>query len=171
MRRKDREMSSEFGLKVIDKSKYGILSTVDEELPYGIPLSLVRDGSTLYFHSAKQGKKVNIFERNPNVSIVFVGEVNVPEIYTKDELDEMAKDASKTASLISKVFTTEFESAIVTGAVEQVEGEEERIKAMKLICQKYTPSKMQYFDMAIKSGLNSANVYKIDIEEISAKRK
>lgn len=56
MRRKDREMSSEFGLKVIDKSRYGILSTVDEELPYGIPLSIVRDDNTLYFHSAKQGK-------------------------------------------------------------------------------------------------------------------
>lgn len=95
----------------------------------------------------------------------------MPEIYTEAELDEMAKDESKTDSLISRVFTTEFESAIVTGVVEQVKGEKEKIKAMKLICQKYTPSKMHYFDMAIKSGLNSANVYKIDIEEISAKRK
>lgn len=42
---------------------------------------------------------------------------------------------------------------------------------MKLICQKYTPSKMDYFDLAIKWGLKRTKVYKIEIEDIKAKRK
>lgn len=50
MRRKDREMDREFGLKVIDKATYGVLAMVDEGKPYCIPLSIVRDGNTLYFH-------------------------------------------------------------------------------------------------------------------------
>lgn len=42
---------------------------------------------------------------------------------------------------------------------------------MKLICEKYIPTKMDYFDLAIKAGLKRTNVYKIEIEEIKAKRK
>ncbi|ADL07114.1 pyridoxamine 5'-phosphate oxidase family protein [Thermosediminibacter oceani] len=171
MRRKDREMNREFGLKVIDKSIYGVLSMVDEGEPYGIPLSIVRDGNTLYFHSAKDGRKVKILEKNPKVSVVFVGETKIPEIYSNEELDEIAKDESKANALISKVFTTEFESAVVVGKVKLVEDEDEKIKALKLICEKYTPTKMAYFPIAIKAGLNRTNVDSIEIEEITAKRK
>lgn len=172
MRRKDREMTKEFGLEVIDKSKYGVISMIDEDNElYGIPLSIVRDENSLYFHSAMGGKKVEIFEKNPKVSIAFVGETKIPENYTEEELDEIVKDESKAVLLISKVFTTEYESAVVTGKVKLVEDEEEKIKAMRLICEKYTKAKMDYFDMAIKAGLKRTNVYRIDIEEISAKRK
>ncbi len=172
MRRKDREMSIEFGNEVIDKSRCGFISMIDEENePYGIPLSIVRDENTLYFHSATDGRKVKILEKNPNVNVTFVGEVKVPENYTKNELDEIVKDESKAVLLISSVFTTEYESAVVKGKVKLVEDEEEKIKAMKLICEKYTPIKMDYFNMAIKAGLKRTNVYRIEIEEIKAKRK
>jgi len=163
MRRKDREMGKKFGMEVIDKSIYGIISMIDENNePYGIPLSIVRDENILYFHSAMDGK---------NVSVAFIGETKIPENYTKDELDEIAKDESKAALLTSNVFTTEYESAVVKGRVKLVENEEEKIKAMKLICEKYTPAKMDYFNMAIKAGLKRTNVYKIEIEEIKSKRK
>ena len=172
MRRKDREMNREFGMKIIDKSRYGVISMVDEDNePYGIPLSIVRDGDNLYFHSAMEGRKVKIFEKNPNASVVFVGEIKVPENYTKEELDEIVKDESKAVLLISSVFTTEYESAVVKGKVKLVEDKEEKIKAMKLICEKYTPTKMDYFDMAIKAGLKRTNVYSIKIEEFTGKRK
>ena len=172
MRRKDREMSREFGLEVIDKARYGVISMIDEyNEPYGIPLSIVRDKSTLYFHSAMDGRKVKIFEKNPNVSISFIGEIKIPEKYTKGELDEIAKDESKAVLLISSVFTTEYESAVVKGKVRLVEDEEEKIKAMRLICEKYTSTKMDYFDIAVKSGLKRTNIYEVEIEEITAKRK
>lgn len=49
--------------------------------------------------------------------------------------------------------------------------EEEKIKALRLICEKYTPTKMAYFPIAIKAGLKRTNIYSIKIEEITAKRK
>ena len=53
MRRKDREMSAEFGLSVIDKAQFGVLSLVNmENEVYSLPLSIARDGDRLYFHSA-----------------------------------------------------------------------------------------------------------------------
>lgn len=172
MRRKDREMSREFGFEIIDKSKYGVLSMVDENNEaYGIPLSIVREGDILYFHSAMDGSKVKILKKNPKVSIAFVGETKIPENYTKEELDGIIKDESKTTMLISKVFTTEFESAVVAGKAKLVDDDKEKIKALKLICEKYAPNKMDYFTMAIKAGLKRTNVYSISVEEIKAKRK
>ena len=172
MRRKDREMGKDYGFRIIDKSKYGLVSMIDEnDQAYGIPLSIIREENTLYFHSAKDGKKLRIFEKNPNVSIAFIGEVQVPENYTEEELDEIVKDESKVVLLISSVFTTEFESVLVRGKVELLEDEKAKIKAMKLICEKYTPRKMKYFDMAIKAGLKRTNVYKIEIADITSKRK
>ncbi|MCK9443432.1 MAG: pyridoxamine 5'-phosphate oxidase family protein [Tissierellaceae bacterium] len=171
MRREDREMDKEFAVGVIDKSRYGVLSMVDGDMPHGLPLSIVRDGDNLYFHSAMEGQKVDVLAKYPNVSIVFVGEVKVPENYTKEELDEIIKDEEKIPLLTSSVFTTEFESAIVKGKVTLVESKEEQVKAMKLICEKYTPTKMAYFDLAVESGLKRANVYKVKIKEITGKRK
>ena len=114
MRRKDREMSREFGIEVIDRADYGVVSMIDENNePYGIPLSIVRDGGNLYFHSALSGKKVDIFEKGHRVSVSFAGQIKVPEIYSKEELNGIMEDKSAAGVLSSKVFTTEYESSLV----------------------------------------------------------
>jgi len=173
LRRKDREMDKVFAFKVIDNADFGIVSMVAESgIPYGIPLSIVREDNNLYFHSAMSGKKVNILRDNSEVSVTFVGKVKVPDVYIKEELDEIIKDKKNAGNIISsKVFTTEFESTIVFGKVKILEEKEEKIKGLRLICEKYTPSKMEYFPIAIESGLNITNVYKIEIREITGKRK
>ncbi len=172
MRRKDRAMSKEFGLSVIDRARYGVVSVIgDGKVPYSLPLSIVRDGDVLFFHSAQEGTKVELFKNDTDVSVVFVGETHIPGNFSKDQLDEMSKDVSKAVQLISKVFTTEFESAVVTGKVNLVEDRDQKIHALKLICEKYTPDKMDYFPIAIKSGLDKTNIYTINIDKITAKRK
>lgn len=173
MRRKDREMNTEFAKQVIDRSRYSVLSIIDtgSGTPYSIPLSIVRDDEFLYFHSAREGTKVDLFSENNQVKIVFVGEVHVPNLFTTSQLDEMTKDEEKTVQLISSVFTTEFESAIVTGMIQEVLDTDEKIHALKLICRKYTPDKMAYFQQAIKSGEKYTRVYRITMDEVKAKRK
>lgn len=171
MRRKDREMNKEFAFEIIDKSTYGVLSMVDGDEAYSLPLSVVRDGDYLYFHSALEGRKVEVLAKNPNVSIVFVGEINIPENYELGELEEMNKDPKRAIQFISNVFTTEFESAIISGQVEVIISPSEKIHAMRLICEKYTPSKMKYFDTAIDAGIKRTKVYRVKIENVSSKRK
>ena len=171
MRRKDREMDRSFGLTVIDRSRFGILAMVDRGRPYAIPLSLVREGDALYFHSAPEGRKTEVFQQNPEVSIAFVGEWRVPELFTAAELEKVTDDEEKTAILLSKVFTVEFESVVATGRVRLVRDDEERIKAMRLICEKYTPTKMAYFTQAAQAGLPRTHIYRIDMTEVKAKRK
>lgn len=171
MRRKDRLMDKDFAYMIIDKAQYGVVSMIDGDEPYGLPLSVVRNGDLLYFHSAKEGRKVDTLAKNPNISVVFVGDKNIPDNYSYDELEEMNNDPSKAIKFISSVFTTEFESTIVRGKVEEVEDKDEKIKAMRIICEKYTPDKMKYFQTAINAGLHRTNVYKIKIEDITSKRK
>ena len=170
MRRKDREMNKEFGLQLIDKADFGVLSMNDQDQPYSLPLSFARKGEKLYFHSAQVGRKVDFFKEEPFVTVVFVGEVKVPELYTKDQLDEIIQDEKKAIDLLRKVFTTEYESCIVHGRVRLLKGPEE-VEGHHIICEKFTPTKMDYFEAALKVGMKGTNTYAIDILKLTAKRK
>ncbi|MDD4445670.1 MAG: pyridoxamine 5'-phosphate oxidase family protein [Bacillota bacterium] len=171
MRRKDREMDRTFGEAVIDKARYGIVSINARDLPYSVPLSLARSGGVLYFHSAREGHKVDLLVDGAGVRVVFVGDVRVPDLYTEEELGEMVRDPEKTSRLIRSVFTTEYESAIVEGRVSEVTTPEEKRMALRLICRKFTPEKMAYFDHAADIGVSYTKIFRIDIESITAKRK
>ncbi|MDD7438856.1 MAG: pyridoxamine 5'-phosphate oxidase family protein [Bacteroidales bacterium] len=172
MRRKDREMPSEWGKQVIDKAQFGVVSVVTQEgLPYTLPLSIVRDGDTLYFHSARDGRKVEVYCDGMPVQAVFVGDVKVPELYSAEELEEMRGDNARALELTHRVFTTEYESAIVQGRIFEVTTDQEREHAFRLICQKFTPDKMALFSSAYKSGGSKTRVYAINIDTITAKRK
>lgn len=171
MRRKDREMPRDFGLYVIDKATYGTMAIPDEPYTYSVPLSIARHENTLYFHSAPAGKKTELFEQEPLVSISFVGEVDVPENYTHEELRELLKDEKQWSMLARNVFTTQFESAMVYGKVRHVTDKEEIKLALRTIAQKFTPDKMEFVDKAIEAGIHRVRLYAVSINHLTAKRK
>lgn len=172
MRRKDREMGQEFALDLIERCDYGIMSLITESgEPYGVPLSVVRGGDVFYFHSARGGKKVEALAVNNAVCITFVGAVEVTNLYSDERLKELFSNPEGVAKHISSVFTTEFESAMLFGKAELVSEKEEKVEAMRLICEKYTPDKMEYFDLAIETSYDRINVYRVVAERITAKRK
>ena len=172
MRRKDREMSEEFALELIDRLPFGVLSMLDGNgLPYGVPLSLIRKEKNCYFHSAQSGKKVEALKDGSDVCLSFVGNTQIPNLFSDSELAHFLKEEHKGQTLISKVFTTEFESAIAFGKIYRVTDEKESIDAMRLICEKYTPSKMHLFDLALRSGMKRTAIYRIETYKITAKRK
>ena len=138
MRRRDREMPKEFALEIIDKCGYAVLSMIDQDAPYAVPISVARDGDTVYF-----------LRSYPRVCLVFVGDV-------RPAFDK---------------FTTEYESAIVTGNAREVLKDSEKIHALRIICERYTPSNMYQFDEAIEKSLDRTAIWKVDISTISGKRK
>ncbi|MDO5755435.1 MAG: pyridoxamine 5'-phosphate oxidase family protein [Tissierellia bacterium] len=171
MRRKDRSMGREFAIKVIDESVYGTLALVDGGIPYSVPLSIVRIDDRLYFHSAKAGRKVELLASEPQVALSFVGKVEVPDLYSAEELEKIANTPALRTSLIKDVFTTEFDSAMVQGPCHLVTDREEKRRAMEVLCKKYTPDKMKYFDLAMEIGLDYTLVYCVTMEEVSGKQK
>lgn len=162
MRRKDREMDGNFAYGVIDKAEYGTLATINEDnTPYCIPISFVRNEYKIYIHSAFQGTKINNIKANNCVTMSFVGDINIP--FPDHESSIGVKG--------SGVFTTEYESAIIKGTANFIDDEEEKILALRLLCEKYCPNNMQFFDEASSSSLKNTCVIRIDIEDIKGKRK
>lgn len=72
MRRKDREIKDpQVIASVIRSSTVCRLGMSDDGQPYVIPMSFgYRDGA-LYFHSASEGRKIDILRKNPRVCIEF----------------------------------------------------------------------------------------------------
>ena len=87
MRRKDREVNDIVEIEEIIKScKTCHLAMVDDGMPYIIPLSfgyeIADDVLTLYFHSAEEGRKIDILQKNNTVcfEMCYEGEA----IYAKE---------------------------------------------------------------------------------------
>lgn len=164
-------MNRDFGLMVIDKARYATLAMVTEEgKPYAIPVSPARVGDAVYIHSAREGAKLDYLRSNPEVTMVFVGDVRVPDPITPGEYQEY-KAENKIGMFASTKFTTEYESAILRGRVTFVEHEEETMKGLRAISEKFTPLNMDYFEEAARSGIHRVQVLRIDILELTAKRK
>lgn len=150
MRRKDREMPPEFAREVSDKCEYAALSMVDVNGgPYCVPVTIVRCGDSIYFHCAHEGLKIECLKHDNRVCLACVGD-------TKRALDK---------------FTTEFESAIIRGNAFEVTDEEEKISALRALCERHTPTNMAAFDDAIQKSLSRTAIWRIDMTEITGKRK
>ncbi|MCR2032692.1 pyridoxamine 5'-phosphate oxidase family protein [Anaerofustis stercorihominis] len=149
MRRKDREMNKDFAFSVLDKAPFVTLSMVNEDKPYSVPVSIARDNNILYFHCALEGSKVDILNKNNNVTLTAVSKCKPRPID----------------------FTLEYESAVVNGKAFSVIDEKEKIYALKLICEKYALSNIDNFENAINRSLHRTNIIKIEIDDIYGKRK
>lgn len=154
MRRSDRQQSRAFALELIDRCTHGVMALSSREsIPYCLPLSFVRVGDSLYFHCAREGRKVDLLRSDPQVCVTFVG-----------------KDTP--AFVEPAMYTTYFQSAIVTGTAVEVTEERERIQAMEALCRKVTPGHMgEAFQRAIDQSMAATAVWRIDLDEISGKEK
>lgn len=151
MRRKDRKISDEQALDILNIQEYGTLSTVDaNSQPYLTPLSYILYDNAIYFHSALVGQKIDNINYNPKVCFNVVG---------------------KTKPVYDNDFTTYFESVIVYGNASKVEEDELKIKILMLLCEKYLPEHMDKAQMDISKSLKATAIYKISIEHLSGKAK
>lgn len=150
MRRKDREKPKEFAYQVVSKCEYATLSMIDlQGNPYSVPITIANDDDYIYFHSAMQGTKTDILREHSKVCVVCVGDT-----YRKP--DE---------------FTTLYQSAIVKGSATEVTDDDTKVYALKLLCNRHTPTNMNDFDNAIKRSLSRTAIWKVSIDEITGKAK
>ena len=149
MRKAERERDAWWALEVFDKAPYVTVSmSRPNGSPYGLPLSLVRDGErTFYFHCAGEGEKLECIRRNPSVSLSAVSKCS-PR-FEEEKLN----------------FTEHYHSAIAVGRAEEVCEPDEKIRALRLICQRFLPKHMEHFDSAISRSLDRTTVVKIELTE------
>lgn len=151
MRKKNRQTSQQQAVEIFNECTYAVIATVnDDNTPYCIPISpSVIYNDYIYFHCAKSGQKLDNIKSNPKVCITCVGNICIPQ----------------------NKFTVNFESCVVYGTASIVNDSEEKILALRLICQKYTPENMGNFDEAISKSLDITEICKISVDYITGKSK
>lgn len=148
MRRKDREMDTEFAMSVLERCEFATLAmTLSDGTPYCIPIQPALMNGTVIFHCAPQGLKIDALRANPHICLTAACDV-LP---------------------IPEDLTTKYASAVAFGVAAEVIDDIEKIAALRALCQRYAASNMQGFDSAIERSLHRTAVWRIDIDRITGK--
>lgn len=149
VRRQDRLLDERQALELLQSADYGVLALATEQGGYGVPLNFVLCGSTIYFHSAMEGRKLQAIKYEERATFCVVGGVkSCPE-----------------------EFTTEYESVVVGGRMRMVEQAEERVEALRLLVGKYAPQYAARGDEAIARSQHRTAVMALECESFSGKCK
>ena len=138
MRKASREMDSTFALEVLDKAPYVTVGmTRPDGSPYALPLSLARIRS--------KGENQDCIAHNPMVFLSAVSKC-APTVGPKDGS-----------------FTLQYKSATAVGKAEIVTRRDEKIEALRAICQRFLPHHMDAFDAAVERSLERTEVVRITL--------
>ena len=149
MRRKEKEITDLKEIeKILQESTVCRLAMVDEDKPYMVPLNFgYRDGY-LFFHSAKEGRKIDVIQKNPNVCF---------------EVDQLIKfKKAKTAC----DWGVEYNSVIGSGRAQLLDKLDEKIAALNVIMSHYSDRVFDYPDEALEKTL----VFKVKIDRMTGKQ-
>lgn len=150
MRRKDKEINDMEEIEnIIKKAQVCRLGLSDNNSPYIVPMNYGYKDNTLYIHSAKEGKKINIITRNPEVCF----EIDIENVLIKDDMP--------------CEWGMNFKSVIGMGTAEFIGDSEKKKEALNIIMSKY--SEMDSYEFTDKA-LNSVSVIKVIINEMTGKK-
>lgn len=147
MRRKDKIISKDDIIFILNKGNFGILSTVDTNgYGYGVPLNYVYKNNSIYFHCAPVGEKLENIKNNNKVSFCVTNNVEI----------------------LNSKFDTNYESVIIFGKAYEIFGQE-KDEALLYLIDKYSKDFMDEGKKYIENSKDKIKVIKIDIEHSSGK--
>lgn len=146
VRRQDRVADKAEAEEVLLKGDYGVLS-MNDDYAYGIPMSYVYTDGAIYFHCAPEGKKLELMRCNNKVSFCVVGE----------------------ATTLVEQFSVRYKSAVVFGRAVEVADNDEKLKALVALIEKYTPSNMENGKKYAHNAFAKTAVFRLDIDHMTAK--
>jgi len=148
MRRSEKEITDQSAIEaIINASLVCRLALSDGDQPYIVPLSFGYQDKTLYFHSALEGKKIDIIKINNRICFEF-------------DLNTEIIEAEKACK-----WGIKYQSVIGFGKAVLVHNIEEKQKALSIIMSQYSDRNFQFPDKAIKK----TQVIKIEIEKMTGK--
>lgn len=152
MRRRDREVTNiAEKIEIINDCKVVRLAIKDKEGLYIVPLnfgySYLEDKLTLYFHSAKEGRKLDGIVENPEVAF------------------EMDCEHKLIEAEIPCLYGFSYKSIIGNGIASIVEDMEEKKTSLSLLMKHQTGKDFTFEDRHAKS----VAVFKVEVTNFSAK--
>ena len=149
MRRKEKEITDISEIEsIIRDSLVCRLGLADNGTPYIVPLCFGFKDNSLYFHSAKVGRKIEILKRNNEVCFEFDGNLEV--------------QTGKTAC----DWGMQYRSVIGFGRASFVGDPEEKRKALDVIMAQYADGAFEYLEKALGKAL----VIRVEIESMTGKK-
>ena len=149
MRRKEKEITDKSEIEsIIRKSLVCRLGLADDGSPYIVPLCFGYKDNGLYFHSAKEGRKIEILKRNNDVCFEF-----------DDNLEVQTGKAACDWGM-------KYRSVIGYGRASFIEDPEEMRKALDIIMRQYADGDFEYSEKVFGKAL----VIKVDIQSMTGKK-
>ena len=149
MRRSEREIKDREAIDaIIRQCLVCRLGLSDGEEPYIVPLCFGYDGEALYFHSASDGRKIDILRKNSRVCFEF----DIPE--GMREAEEGCR------------WWIKYRSVIGFGTAEIVDDQEDKKKALGIIMAQYSGRKYVFPEDAVARTA----VIKVAIARITGKQ-
>jgi len=151
MRRKDREITDRAEMEaILDAAPVCRLAMAEGTEPYVVPLcfAYVAEEDAIYFHSAKEGKKIGMLAKNPRCCV----EVDIADGPIPDE------------SPCSWEFR--YKSVICTGTATVLTDHGEKNRALNCIIRHYGDTDHQFTE----KELERVCVIKIAVAEMTAKK-
>ena len=150
MRRKEKEITNRNELdQIIRDSLICHLSCCLDNQPYLVPLSFGYDGNAVYFHTAREGKKIEYLSLNPRVCLAFESEVKL-----QTDLD------------LACNWTFHFKSAIAYGTAEELIDPISRANGIKHIMLHYSDRDWEISD----KELSRTKLWRVKLDEITGKK-
>ncbi|MDY0220577.1 MAG: pyridoxamine 5'-phosphate oxidase family protein [Desulfobacterium sp.] len=147
MRRKEKQLSLEESLEILNLADEGILATTGPDgYPYAVPLNFVYHGGGIVFHCAKSGHKLDNINHNPRVSFCVVHE----------------------SEIIPLSFSTRYKSVVVFGrAVELFDQKME--EGLLALVNKFSKDHVEAGKKYIDDSKHQTRVFTVKIEQITGK--
>jgi len=149
MRRSKQMISEEVCKKVLREANRGVVSVIgDDGYPYGIPMDFIYDENEnrLYFHSAKEGHKIEAIRANDKVCFT-----------TWDE-----------GYKVDGNWEWNLNSVIVFGRATLIEDTQTTHDRVRKIAEKYYPDMAEADDL-LERAMPRIQLWTIDIEYMSGK--
>jgi nitroimidazol reductase NimA-like FMN-containing flavoprotein (pyridoxamine 5'-phosphate oxidase superfamily) len=149
MRRKEKEIAEAAEIEaVIAEAPVCRLAMSDGGSPYVVPMSFGYAAGTFYFHSAAEGRKIAVLEKNNRVCI---------ELETGVEL-KRAEKACK--------WGARFRSVIAFGRASFIDDAAAKRRALDVIMGHYGPGPFEYSDEV----LAKTRIIRVDVAEMTGKK-
>jgi len=148
--RKQKKSISERGIidEIIHNSQICHLACCLVDQPYVIPISFGYDGKTVYFHTARAGKKNEIFLKNPQVCLGF------------ESFIELITDQDQACG-----WTFDFQSVIAVGLIREIKDPKEKIAGLNQIMLHYSGKEWDMPEIEI----NKTKVWGVELTTVTGK--
>lgn len=147
MRRKDRAMTWDEGMAILEQAEYGVLALNGlDGFPHAIPMSYAMADGWLFVHGAKAGYKIDCINASAACCFTVIGDTEV----------------------LPEDFATKYASCMVYGNIERVP-QESRAMAFEALLRKYSPEFMAQGRAYAERADKATELFRLKIERMTAK--